>query len=88
MGIKRENGYSASIEGFLVVGGTHYRLAKTNGACLVLVEECELAPATEGHLLIIVDGVRDWKRIEIPLGMKQGERCVEYVDPDVEPLPF
>jgi hypothetical protein len=78
MGLNRENGYSASVEGFLVVEGTRFRLAKTNGVNFVLVESCELAPGTDGELLIIVDGNADAKRITLPNGVKAGQSLVRY----------
>jgi hypothetical protein len=78
MGTMRENGYSATVEGFLVAGGTRYRLAKTNGVTLVLADACELPPATEAELLIIVDGQGDSKQIVLPDGVAAGQTCVRY----------
>lgn len=81
MGITRENGYSATIEGFLVVGNRSYRLAKTNGDYFVLADDCELPAHTLGDLLIIIDGEPDSKQIEIVDGVAPGERYVRYADP-------
>lgn len=78
MGISRENGYSASVEGFLVVGDVRYRLAKTNGETFTLAESCEVAPLTEAEMLIIVDGDADSQRIVLPDGIAQGQTCVAY----------
>ncbi len=78
MGIHRENGYSACIEGFLLVAGARYRLAKTNGIDFVLAEPCELAPGTNGELLIIVDGDCDSKQITLPDGVLRGQTRVRY----------
>ena len=79
MGIPRENGYSASVQGFLVSGGRRYRLAKTNGVRLVLVEPtCELPPGAEAEMLIIVDGDCDSKRIMLPDGVAPGQQSARY----------
>ena len=79
MGIARENGYSASVEGFLVVAGCRYRVAKTNATHLVLVEpSCQLGPGTEAELLIIVDGDTDSTRITLPTGIAPGQQRVPY----------
>lgn len=55
MGVYRENGYSASVEAFLIVNGNRIRLAKTNGTTITLAKPHELAPGTVGELMIIVD---------------------------------
>ena len=84
MGVKRENGYSASVEGFLVVGSSQFRLAKTNGDSFVVAEPCELSPQTAAELMIIVDGTTDSTRITLPDGIARGQRLVRYE----EALPF
>lgn len=79
MGIVRENGYSASIEGYLIVAGRRFRLAKTNGVELVLADaSCQCAPGTEAELLIIVDGDNDTTRITLPTGITLGQGRVRY----------
>ena len=78
MGIHREHGYSASVEGFFVLQGTRIRLAKTNGCTFVLAERCELAPGTTGELLIIVDGQEDSKMVTLPEGAISGQTLVRY----------
>jgi hypothetical protein len=78
MGVQRENGYSASVEGFLVVSGTKYRLAKTNGVTLVLSEPCVLPPGSEVELVIIVDGNSDSKQIVLPDGVLPGQARIPY----------
>ncbi len=79
MGTHREDGgYSASVDGFLVIEGQRIRLAKTNGYSFVLAEPCELAPDTEGDMQIIVDGAADSTRIALPQGTRAGQTVVEY----------
>jgi hypothetical protein len=80
MGIARENGYSARVEGFLVAGGHRYRLAKTGGGDLVLSEPCcELLPGTVAELLIIVDGDAVSKPITLPDGIALGQHLARYL---------
>ncbi len=80
MGIARTNGYSATVEGYLIVGDGRYRLAKTNGVRLVLSQPCadEFPPGTDGELVIIVDGDRGSKRITLPDGVVCGEHQARY----------
>ncbi len=78
MGIQRENGYSATVEAFLVVGDHHIRLAKTGPDEITFVEPCELPPGTEGELVIIVDGHRDSRAIVLDEGAIRGRQEVRY----------
>ena len=78
MGIQRENGYSATVEAFLIVGDQHIRLAKTGPEKVVLVEPCELAPGTEGQLVMIVDGYREARTVVLDEGADGERREVRY----------
>ncbi len=78
MGYYHEDGYSSEVEGYLVINGRRIRLAKTNGRTLLLAEPCELAPGTEGELLVIVDGKRSSRRITLPMGVVGSEKNVAY----------
>ena len=79
MGIHHEDGYSADVEGFLVVrDGPRIRLAKTNGSTLTLAESCELAPGTLGDLLVIVDGEKSSRLVVLPDGISIGQSQVRY----------
>ena len=79
MGVHRENGYSASVEAFLVVNGDRIRIAKTNGRTFSLAEPCELVPGTTGDLLIIVDDEVRSKMVVLLDGAIAGETVVNYV---------
>ena len=65
MGVHHEDGYSASVEGYFVVGDKRFRLAKTNGCTSVLAEPCELRARTYGQIVVIVDGEKNmhWFRL-------------------------
>jgi len=78
MGIHREGGYSATVEGFLLVGDSRFRLAKTNHEKFILSEPCELPPGTEAAFEIIVDGDVDTTRITLPDGIVLGQGYVRY----------
>jgi hypothetical protein len=79
MGIQRDNGgYSATIEGFLVIRDARIRLAKTNGSTFTLAEPCELSPGTSASLLVIVDGQSDSRQIKLPDGAVHGQMVVRY----------
>ena len=78
MGTHHEDGYSADVEGFLVVDDQRIRLAKTNGSTFALAESCELAPGTVGDLLTIVDGQESSRLVKLPAGVTQGQTVVVY----------
>ena len=78
MGIERNDGYSATVEGFFVVRGNRIRLAKTNGCTFAFAEPCELSPGTIGELLVIVDGSEQRRTVTLPDGVVQGQLIVRY----------
>jgi hypothetical protein len=78
MGIHRDNGYSAIVSAFFAAGGEQFALAKTNGASFVLAESQELAPGTEGDLVVVVDGEASSRRVTLPDGAILGETTVGY----------
>jgi hypothetical protein len=78
MGVYRENGYSASVEAFLVVDGDPIRLAKTNGNTITLAKPHELLPGTIGELLIIVDNDERSTTVVLPDGAIANQTVVNY----------
>ena len=78
MGIRRENGYSASIAAYLSVGGQRVQIAKMNRDYLTLADACELAPETEAQLNIIIDEKKSVRTILLNDGIAAGQREVRY----------
>ena len=78
MGRQYEDGYSADVEGFLVVGSSRFRLAKTNGCTLVLAESCELAPGTAGEIVLVIDGNASSRLVVLPDGVPKGQNVASY----------
>jgi len=78
MGIHHKDGYSADVEGYLVVNGARYRVAKTNAETFVLADPCEVPPGASAELLVIIDGISTADPIEIPAGILGGQRIVPY----------
>lgn len=78
MGIQRNNGYSATVEAFLVVGESMIRLAKTGRTTLTFADACELPPETEGELVVCVDGHRDTRSVVLPDWLSLGQRVAAY----------
>lgn len=78
MGVHHEDGYSASVEGYFVIGERRIRLAKTNGNTFVLAEPCELAPGTVGDLVVIVDGEENVRSVAVVDGIIAGQTVVSY----------
>ncbi len=78
MGIRRENGYSATVSAYFAAGGERFRLAKTNGSTFVLSEPQELRPGTEGDLVVVVDDEKSSRRVALPDGAVKSDSTVNY----------
>jgi hypothetical protein len=78
MGRQYADGYSASVEGFLVVGGQRYRLAKTNYRSFTLADDCDLPPGAEGELIVTVDGNSFSRFVSLPNGIAVGQSTAAY----------
>jgi len=78
MGIQRQNGYSASVAAYLVIGDERLQVAKINGDYLTLAETCELAPKTEAELNIVIDEKSSTQAILLGDGVAAGDRNVRY----------
>ena len=78
MGIRRENGYSASVAAYLSIGSQRVQVAKMNRDYLTLADSCELAPETEVQLNIIIDEKKSTRMILLNDGVAAGQREVRY----------
>jgi hypothetical protein len=78
MGMHHADGYSATVQGFLVVDGRRIRVAKTNEALITLADRCELPPGTEGELIVTVDGNSFSQTIRLPSGMSLDQSTTDY----------
>ena len=78
MGWSHEDGYSAEVEGFLVVGEQRIRVAKTNERRIVLAEPCELDAGTQADLLVLVDGNEYSQRVALLSAVAIGQTSVDY----------
>ncbi|MBX7164957.1 MAG: hypothetical protein K1X74_01290 [Pirellulales bacterium] len=78
MATYHEDGVSATVRSFLVIGRQKYRLAKTNGVTLTLDEDCVAAPGTMAEMQIIVDGDVRTKLVLLPDGIVPGHRKAAY----------
>jgi hypothetical protein len=78
MGIRRENGYSASVAAYLTVGGQRVHVAKINRDYLTLADACELAPETEAQLTIVIDEKKSTQMVLLNYGAAAGQREVRY----------
>jgi hypothetical protein len=79
MGVQRENGYSASIAAYLIVGKQRVPVAKLNRDYLTLADACELAPETEAQLHVIIDEKKSTRMILLNDGATAGQREVRYI---------
>lgn len=78
MGIHHDDGYSAEVRAFFVVGQDRIRLAKTNGTSFALAEYKHLPAGTEGILLVIVDGVESARLVRVVNDVKVGQTTARY----------
>jgi hypothetical protein len=79
MGTYHKDGYSAYVEGFFVVDGRRFRVAKSDHRRFVLCESCTVPPGTEGDMVVIVDGSASSRRVTIPAGIQEGQTTVDYI---------
>jgi hypothetical protein len=78
MGIHRKDGYSATVEAYLLVQGVRYEVAKTSADEVVVAEPCDLAPGCEAELVVIVDGQRYSRAIVLDDGLARGRHEARY----------
>jgi len=78
MGTYHADGYSAHVEGHLIVRGKRYRVAKTNDRTFVLADPCELEPGAEGEIVVTIDGEAFSRLIVLPGGVTSSEPFVPY----------
>jgi hypothetical protein len=78
MGMQRENGYSASVAAYLIVGNQCLHVAKLNRDYLTLADACELAPETEAQLNVVIDEKKSTRMILLNDGVAPGQRGVRY----------
>jgi len=69
MGTTHENGYSATVESYLIVDGVKYRIAKTNEKFVTLSQPCELPPGTVAQIEITIDGDSSVDLVTLPEGI-------------------
>jgi hypothetical protein len=78
MGVQRENGHSASVAAYLIVGNQRLHVAKLNRDHLTLAEACELAPETKAQLNVVIDAKESTRLIVLTEGVPAGQREVRY----------
>jgi hypothetical protein len=80
MGNRWKDGYSASVELYLLVGGERFRVAQVGPKSFVLKDDDALIPpGTEGYLVIIVDGRKKSYPILLHQGTTAGCEKVAYL---------
>jgi hypothetical protein len=78
MGIQHSDGYSASVEAYLVVGDRRISVAKAGWDAVVLTEPCELLAGSTARLEVIVDGHLESKPILLDDGATGPHHTVRY----------
>jgi hypothetical protein len=78
MGIFHKDGYSASVEAFLVIDGQQLKIAKTSRDTLTFAQPCELPPGSEGTLSITVDGCESTRLVVLDDGVLNGNQLARY----------
>ena len=70
--------HSAKVSAYVLAGSHRVDIAKMNRDYLTLADACELAPATEAQLNIIIDGKKSTQIILLNDGVAAGQREVRY----------
>lgn len=78
MGTFHNDGYSASIEAFLIIDGQKFKIAKTSRDTLTFAQPCELPPGSEGTLSITVDGCQSTRLVVLDDGVINGDQLARY----------
>ena len=78
MGTFHNDGYSASIEAFLIIDGQQFKIAKTSRDTLTFAQPCELPPGSEGTLSITVDGCQSTRLVVLDDGVFNGDQLARY----------
>ena len=72
------DGYSATIDAYLEVGTSRYRIGRIRAGEMMLRDACDLAPATEGTVVVCVDGSCRRTPVVLIHGAREANRAVEY----------
>ncbi|MBA4106501.1 MAG: hypothetical protein C0485_12150 [Pirellula sp.] len=78
MGISHNDGYSATVEAFLLIGDQRLKLAKVGRDRLTFSHPCELPPGAEGTLTIKIDGDESTRLVALDDGAFTGSDSVRY----------
>jgi hypothetical protein len=80
MGIQHSDGYSASVEAYLIVGDRRISVAKTGRDAIVIGEGADLPAGAAGKLQVIVDGHVESKSIVLKGAANEHECSVPYIE--------
>lgn len=73
------HGHSATVKLRLIVGDREYALARVGPDEVGLRESCEPVPATNGIIVVSVDGVENRREVFLPNGVgADGQRVVYF----------
>ena len=78
MGVSHNDGYSATVEAFLLIGEQRLKVAKVGRDLLTFSHSCELPPGAEGTLTIKIDGDESTRLIALDDGAFAGSDSVRY----------
>ena len=78
MGTFHKDGYSATVEAFLVIGDQRLKVAKVSRDTLTFSQPCELPPGAEGTLSIKIDGDETTCLVALEDGVFHGSDSARY----------
>jgi len=78
MGISHKDGYSATVEAFLLIGDQRLKVAKIGRDTLTFSQPCELPPGAEGTLSVKIDGDETTRLVALDDGVFLGSESARY----------
>lgn len=78
MGTFHNDGYSATVEAFLLIGDQRLKVAKISRDTLTFSQPCEFPPGVEGILSVTIDGVEATRLIALDDGILHDSESARY----------
>jgi hypothetical protein len=78
MGSVSAEGYSSQVELYLVVAGVSHPLSRIGNGCFSFREPRDLPAATQGQLIVKVDGREDVRSVVLPDGAARSSDVVKF----------
>lgn len=73
-----QNGHSAQIDAYLLLGDKQLRISQIGGGTLMLHDHAIASPSTQATVVVSVDGLEQRMPVTLVNGIQPGSESVEY----------